>query len=363
MNNTAKLALIAAATVSIAACSNASTDTNSGSADPIVGSGGAGQGSEGSEGGSDAQASSSSSGGLKSSSTSTSNNTAKGGSASSGNTSEAGGSSSTTKATGGASSSTTKAAGGASSSTTKATGGTSSSTTNATGGAGTTTSTSTSTLEKFSFFVTSYAAMKALSGSELGFGGDLRYNLSTGLEGADKICSTIAERSMEGASAKGWKAFISTSTVNAIDRITYTGPYYDRRGRVVATSKAGLTSGERPAGADSAIANDLPNEDGTANHAPDGVQVDNHDVLTGSTSKGAKTGFWCQDWTSSTATGDIQIGHSWPAHGNGWLQAHTVGGCKPGVTFLTNSSAESGAQGSVGQMGGYGAIYCIASQP
>ncbi|HMA96632.1 MAG TPA: hypothetical protein VKP30_28295, partial [Polyangiaceae bacterium] len=253
-------------------------------------------------------------------------------------------------------------------SSTKATGGTSATSSSkaaggsATGGSGTGGSSSVSGLAKFSFFVTSYAAMKRLSGSELGFGGDLRYGQADGLTGADKICATIAEASMTGAGAKGWKAFLSTSSVNAIDRITYDGPFYDRRGRVVATSKAGLISGDRPAGADSAIANDLPNEDGVTNHAPDGTQVDNHDVLTGSTGKGVKTGAWCSDWTNATSAGGIQIGHSWPAHGNNWLQAHTVSGCKPGVTFLTNPNAESGANGTVGSMGGYGGIYCLASQ-
>src|SRR5690242_11683854 len=52
------------------------------------------------------------------------------------------------------------------------------------------------TLDKFSFFVTSLAAMQALSGSQAGFGGDLRYGETgpgAGLRGADKICAAIAE--------------------------------------------------------------------------------------------------------------------------------------------------------------------------
>src|SRR5690242_13734842 len=49
---------------------------------------------------------------------------------------------------------------------------------------------------RFSFFVTSYRAMQKLSGSEAGFGGDLRYGEADGLAGADKICREIAESSL-----------------------------------------------------------------------------------------------------------------------------------------------------------------------
>lgn len=232
------------------------------------------------------------------------------------------------------------------------------------------TSSTSTTLEKFSFFVTSYEAMKNKSGSMYGFGGDLRYNESTGLAGADKLCAEIAEDSMPGASAKGWRAFLSTSTTAAIDRITYNGPFYDRRGRVVASSKAGLTSGARPAGADSAIANDLPNENGVGNKSPDGTPVDNHDILTGSDKSGKPSGYWCEDWTNSTKSGKINIGHAWPKTGtdNNWIYQHTVDGCKPGASFVnsdgsinTNINIE-GVSGTVGSMGGYGAIYCLASQ-
>ncbi|MBN1757324.1 MAG: carboxypeptidase regulatory-like domain-containing protein, partial [Chitinispirillaceae bacterium] len=50
-------------------------------------------------------------------------------------------------------------------------------------------------LDKFSFFVTSLAALQDLSGSENGFGGDLRFGHTgpgAGLKGADSICECIA---------------------------------------------------------------------------------------------------------------------------------------------------------------------------
>ena len=175
--------------------------------------------------------------------------------------------------------------------------------------------------ERFSFFVTSYAAMKKLSGEGAGFGGDLRYGEADGLAGADKICREIAEGSLAGSGKKTWRAFLSVTKgsdgnpAHAIDRIG-DGPWYDRLGRVVAETRADLMN-TRPLGADPLIANDLPNEDGVPNHAPDGDEVDNHDVLTGSDSEGLLYGDdWsatCHDWTSVVGTdGRPRVGHSWP---------------------------------------------------
>jgi len=81
-----------------------------------------------------------------------------------------------------------------------------------TDGGTTTTGDGGATSGTFSFFVTSYKGLQRLSGSSLGFGGDLRYGetgAGAGLRGADKICTAIAEMSMPGSGAKGWHAFLS----------------------------------------------------------------------------------------------------------------------------------------------------------
>ena len=228
-------------------------------------------------------------------------------------------------------------------------------------------------LDNFSFFVTSLEAMQRLSGSADGFGGDLRYGEADGLTGADKICTEIAETSMPGSTAKQWRAFLSVnagpdgSQVDAIDRIG-SGPWYDRLGRLVAQNLSGLLR-ERPA-ADPEIVDDLPNEYGEPNHYAGGVELDNHDVLTGSDESGELSGETCSDWTSaeSTATtigrggfgaGPI-VGHSWPAQsGQHWINAHGAPGCAPSV--VTGEGSFGG--GGVGDMGGYGAIYCFALTP
>lgn len=136
----------------------------------------------------------------------------------------------------------------------------------------------------FSFFATSLKALQELSNNSQGFGGDLRFGetgAGAGLRGADKLCATIAERSLKGAGSKPWRAFLSAvagedgTQVNAIDRIGE-GPWYDRLGRTLALTKADLLF-DRPRNADSAIGNDFPNEDGVPNHRPDATegQVDN----------------------------------------------------------------------------------------
>jgi hypothetical protein len=178
--------------------------------------------------------------------------------------------------------------------------------------------------ERFSFFVASLAALQRLSGSQAGFGGDLRFGQADGLSGADEICRQIAESSMPGAGAKGWRAFLSVTKgqdgnpVHAIDRVGE-GPWYDRRGRLIALDKAGLVE-TRPKGAEALIAEDLPNEDGVPNHAPDGTPVDNHDILTGSDRAGRLySSDWshtCHDWTSAVGgDGRPRVGHSWTRAG------------------------------------------------
>jgi hypothetical protein len=230
---------------------------------------------------------------------------------------------------------------------------------------------------KFSFFVSSYAAMQRLSGSPNGFGGDLRFKQADGLSGADEICRQIAETALLGAGSKTWHAFLSVTKgpdgkpVNAIERVG-DGPWYDRLGRLVALNKADLAQ-DRPKGADPAIINDLPNEDGVPNHAPNGgMQVDNHHVLTGSSATGMLNGTdWsvtCHDWTSSVgADGKPRVGVSWPRMGTSggsanWMSALSESGCAAGAS-LVEMGGPMASNPTVGSGGGYGAIYCFGLTP
>lgn len=224
---------------------------------------------------------------------------------------------------------------------------------------------------KFSFFITSLVAMRRLSNSQSGFGGDLRYGTADGLTGADKICTEIAESRRPGAGAKDWHAFLSASKgpdgmpVNAIDRIGE-GPWYDFMGRLVAMNKAALLN-QRPMGADAAIINDLPNEFGIPNHRPDLAMpaVDNHHVLTGSDAMGKLYGAssTCKDWTALTNAGRPRVGFSWPAGGRvHWISGQDEGGCGAGVNTNETGGSDPGNP-IVGSGGGYGGIYCFARVP
>ena len=216
--------------------------------------------------------------------------------------------------------------------------------------------------QRFSFFMTSLAALQTLSGNSDGYGGDLG-----GLAGADALCQIIAESSTPCAARQQWRAFLSTTAgpVHARDRIGQ-GPWYDRAGRVVAMTLADMLS-ERPVGADPTIINDFPNEFGVPNHDPDGTgDVDNHNVLTGSDMDGMlysqDASATCQDWSSSVASGGRpRCGVSWPrAQLTHWISALNEGGCAPGATPPGQNSGESG---TVGALGGYGAFYCFAVTP
>ena len=264
-----------------------------------------------------------------------------------------------------------------------------------TGGSATSDATSDSTTgdvpaEHFSFFVTSLVALQELSGSQQGFGGDLRFGEEgpgAGLRGADKICATIAEKSMPGAGKKQWRAFLSAvsdengNQVNAIDRVGE-GPWYDRLGRVFALTKDDLKT-ERPTNIDPAIKDDFPNEDGVPNHAPNPNegQVDNHDTLTGTNELGqlySKTAT-CKDWTANAgdlaSEGKPRVGHSWPRYGMGgpgpgggdgspanWMSSLDESGCAPGVSLIEMGPPQPDSV-TVGSGGGYGGFYCFALTP
>lgn len=238
-------------------------------------------------------------------------------------------------------------------------------------------------LDDFSFFLTSLGGMQELSGSQDGFGGKLTYEGQVGIAGADHICETLAEMSMPGSSVKQWRAFLSTTSEDAIDRVG-SGPWYDRNGRLLAENVTGLL-GDRPNG-DAALANDLANEWGTPNAYADGAtsQLDNHDTMTASGSDGrlvtqASGGMGpggggnepvstCQDWTSAASgQNPPAMGHSWPGmSGTGWLYVGSHGGgCEATVHLVQDGSCNDNpeGEGGVGCGGGYGGFYCLALNP
>lgn len=193
---------------------------------------------------------------------------------------------------------------------------------------------------KMNFFVTSRGNGK---------GGDFRAQAgdADGLAGADAFCKQLANDVSPILGAKTWRAYLSTSTVNARSRIG-TGPFYNAKGAVIADSVARLH--------DEGGMNSLSlatNLDEVGNSVPSGGGNNRHDILTGTLANGNAATATCNNWTSSAQTTPKgMVGHSNRMGGGAaptsWNAAHESAGC-----------AASGA-GSVESGGGRGSIYCFA---
>lgn len=128
-----------------------------------------------------------------------------------------------------------------------------------------------------SFFVTSVNP---------GSGGDLG-----GLEGADAHCTALAEAA--GVTGRTWAAYLSTSEVDARDRIG-AGPWVNAAGVEIAADLASL-HGDNNISGETAV-----DETGAA--------IELHDILTGSTPEGTSAEQTCEDWTAS-GEGAAIVGH------------------------------------------------------
>jgi hypothetical protein len=189
-----------------------------------------------------------------------------------------------------------------------------------------------------SFFVSSAGSGK---GADLG-----------GLEGADKICKTLAES--VGAGGKTWKAYLSTQgpgAVNARDRIG-TGPWVNAKGIVIAKNTAELH------GTNNLTKQTALTEKGEVVKGR-GDKPNMHDILTGSkpdgTAFGAEADRTCANWTSSGA-GAAMVGHSdrigldESAPMKSWNSSHPSRGPGGGCS-----------QDDLRSTGGNGLIYCFAA--
>lgn len=173
-----------------------------------------------------------------------------------------------------------------------------------------------------------------------------------GLAGADALCTTLAAAVSPELGAKTWAAYLSTTAVNARDRIG-AGPWFNAAGVLVATDADQLTDAAALeatwATGDATIALDELGAQVPAGGAG-GVQ---HDILTGTLADGTvAAGFTCGDWTLTT--GNVEIGHSNRQGGGAaptsWSSAHDApAGCAPPGAPAPNVTSG----------GGRGSIYCF----
>jgi hypothetical protein len=192
--------------------------------------------------------------------------------------------------------------------------------------------------QTMTFFITSRG---------LASGGDFRRTAADtdGLAGADELCRSLAAAANPALATLPWRAYLSTSTVNAKDRIG-AGPWYNQKlvrvaGSVAelldaALNKIGKDTGLDENGQPVPGAGDTPNR---------------HDILTGTLENGTASNLTCANWTSSAATGaTATVGH-FDRRGGGnspmsWSSAHATNGC--------SAAAFNGT-------GGRGSIYCFVA--
>lgn len=181
-----------------------------------------------------------------------------------------------------------------------------------------------------SFFVTSTSLGK---GANLG-----------GLEGADAHCASLAEAA--GSSGKTWHAYLSTSTVDARDRIG-AGPWVNAKGQKIADDVASLHSDANNINKQTAL-----DEKGNVVNGR-GDTPNRHDILTGSMPDGTKAADkTCGDWTLDGSEGSAMLGHhdrmglDDSAAAKSWNSSHASrGGC---------------SQEALKGTGGDALLYCFA---
>ena len=149
-----------------------------------------------------------------------------------------------------------------------------------------------------------------------------------GVVGADMFCQDLAEAAALGD--KTWRAYLSTSSEDARDRIG-TGPWFNSAGLVVAADVASLHA--------NGIAMDrMLNEFGQM------PPISDHDIVTGSTQNGTATADTCDNWTSPAEfTPKAMVGHfNSPNPINqfdNWNSTHQSNGCDPVGLDATGGSA------------------------
>jgi len=167
-------------------------------------------------------------------------------------------------------------------------------------------------------------------------------NLS-GLKGADAHCQALAKSA--GAGGKTWRAYLSSSTENARDRIG-NGPWHNAKGVLIARDLAALHSDANAINKQTGLS-----ESGAATNGR-GDKPNRHDILTGSGPDGMlAAGKTCNDWTHN-GDGSAIVGHHDrmglrdDAPSKSWNSSHGSRGC-----------GQEALRGS----GGDGLLYCFVA--
>jgi hypothetical protein len=168
-----------------------------------------------------------------------------------------------------------------------------------------------------------------------------------GLAGADAVCQTLARAV---GSTKTWRAYLSTSTVDAKTRIG-NGPWYNVKGVQIAANVADLHSPNNKISATTSLTEKGTTPNYLAGNPPAAAaQPLQHDIMTGTKEDGTKDADTCKDWTVGNADAKTMLGHAdrlgRTAGVNSWNAVHASQGC--GMEQLAPT-------------GGSGLFYCFAT--
>lgn len=168
--------------------------------------------------------------------------------------------------------------------------------------------------ENASFFVTS---------RNPGMGGNLG-----GLDGADAHCQALADAA--GLGDKTWHAYLSTSRVDARDRIG-DGPWYNVKGDLIAENLEQL-HGDNHIDAETALTETGSSPNYLAGDPPaPTAQPLQHDIMTGTNEDGTANELTCNDWTDGSADARAMLGHAdrlgREPGVNSWTTVHPSQGC------------------------------------
>jgi hypothetical protein len=175
-----------------------------------------------------------------------------------------------------------------------------------------------------------------------------------GLQGADRICQTLA--TAVGLGNNAWRAYLSVERdpnnnnqpTDASSRIG-NGPWFNAKGIMVAKDLAELQARK----GDATLFVDERGQPVPGNW-PGSPKPTEHDILTGSTAEGkVMPGRTCGDWTSEASDMQAQVGHS---DGLG------PGGDPSGRYSIWNSSHENQSCADTSPRGGAGRIYCFLAR-
>jgi hypothetical protein len=129
-----------------------------------------------------------------------------------------------------------------------------------------------------------------------------------GLAGADQLCQ---DRANAAALNGSWKAWISTSTVNAKDHVVGPGPWVDMRGALLFADRTALTGFTGPAT--------------SIWYSETGTFLPTSDLWTATDITGVYRAYLagttpCEEWTSAAMTSYAQVGQSGRT-GSAWTNA------------------------------------------